>query len=105
MAVDWPDVGELKQLLDIESADWDGEGGPDGPSRLSRLLAAAVAAVKEDVGDWDEESDAPDAPLAQAALVMGFMLAQKPLAGEARLRRDPVYASLLAGRRRRFAVS
>ena len=53
--IDWPQLDELKQVLDVESDDWDGsEDSGDGPTRLTSLLQTAIAKVKQDVGNWDE---------------------------------------------------
>lgn len=106
MAVQWPELDELKQVLDVVSDDWDGlEDEYDlGPTRLERLRLAAIAKVKQDVGLWDEYVDEPDEMLAQAALRMMELLALKPeLAAQAS--GDPTYMRLLAGHRRRFAIA
>lgn len=97
----WPELDELKQLLDITSLDWDGDLDE---TRLTRLLAAAIAQVKTDVGDWDELVDVPDAALAQAALRKAELLAQRPdSAGN--VANDPVYRNLILGHRRRFGTA
>lgn len=97
----WPELDELKQVLDVESSDWDGDY--DG-TRLTRLLAAAIAKVKADVGLWVEDDDEPDDNLAQAALRMGELLALRPEAA-AQAASDPTYQRLLYGHRRQFGVS
>lgn len=106
MAVQWPELDELKQVLNVTSDDWDGlEDDYDlGPTRLTRLLAAAIAKVKQDVALWDEYVDEPDEMLAQAALRMAELLALKPELAAATIT-DPTYMRLLAGHRRRFALA
>ncbi len=99
----WPELDELKQVLDVTSDDWDGDGYED-LTRLSRLLAAAIARVKIDVGHWDEYEDEPDDALAQAALRMAELMALRPEAAEAALA-DPTYARLLKGHRRVFGIA
>ena len=101
----WPDLDELKQLLDITSEDWDGEAEDYGETtRLSRLLESAIAKVKADVGDWDDDVDVPDARLAQAALRMAELLALKPELAAGTVT-DPTYRRLLFGHRRRFGFA
>ena len=114
--IDWPQLDELKQVLDAdpESTAWDGsEDSGEGLTRLSRLLEAAVAKVKQDVGAWDEYEDMPDARLAQAALRLAELMALKPevaaaVAGTGRgaagIVSDPTYQSLLSGHRRTFGI-
>lgn len=104
--LDWPKLDELKQVLDVESVDWDGEidGYGDGPTRLTRLLAAAIAKVKADVGAWDEYTDVPDESLSQAALRMAELMALRPEAA-AGVVSDPTYQRLLTGHRRSFGIA
>lgn len=93
--VAWPDADELKQVLNVDSDDWD--------TTLDRVLAAAIARVKQDVGDWDEDVDVPNESLAQAALRMGELISLRPEAAiEANA--DPTYDRLLFGHRRTFGV-
>jgi len=112
MAV-WPELDELKQVLDVESTDWDGDY--DG-TRLTRLLAASIEAVKATVGDWDEYTDEPDDNLAQAALRLAELLALKPelaasvtngqgVRAASFTSADPTLAMLLFGHRRTFGVA
>lgn len=98
----WPELDELKQVLDVTSTDWDGDY--DG-TRLTRLLAAAIERVKHDVGSWDEYVDEPDDSLAQAALRMAELMALKPELAAAVGFRDPTYDRLLYGRRKSFGVA
>lgn len=103
--IEWPDVQELKQVLDISGDEWDGEpvsGGSE--TRLTRLLSAAIEKVKLDVGEWDEGSDVPDANLSQAALRMAELMALRPEAAVDTLR-DPTYQRLLFGHRRSFGIA
>lgn len=98
----WPELDELKQVLDVTSTEWDGDY--DG-TRLTRLLAAAIEKVKSDVGDWDDYADVPDDNLSQAALRMAELIALKPeLAVQVGVN-DPTYNRLLFGHRRAFGVA
>ena len=101
----WPELDELKQVLDVTSTDWDGGSVSGGDtSRLTRLLSAAIDKVKADVGGWDDLVDVPDDSLAQAALRMGELLALRPEAA-AQAVSDPTYQRLLYGHRRTFGVA
>lgn len=102
----WPELDELKQVLDVTSDDWDGlpDSGTE-ETRLSRLLATAIAHVKADVGDWDEDVDVPDANLSQAALRMAELIALKPEIAAQVGSADPTYNRLLFGHRRTFGLS
>lgn len=107
IAVDWPELDELKQMLDTgPTTDWDGvETSGELATRLTRLLEAAIDIVKDDVGDWDDDADFPDARLAQAALQMAVLMAQKPGMNAGLLRKDPTYSTLMVGKHRTFGVS
>lgn len=103
---DWPEADELKQVLNVDSDDWQ--------TTLERVRLAAIARVKSDVGQWDELTDEPDENLAQAALRMAELISERPglLAGGFRstsnftdLSDDPTYRSLLVGRRRSFGIA
>jgi hypothetical protein len=95
---DWPDADELKQVLDLND-------DPDNWTvTIDRILSAAIARVKLDVGVWDELVDEPDEALAQAALRMGELIAERPAASQSGTD-DPTYWRLMYGHRRRFAVS
>ncbi len=103
--IEWPELDEVKQVLDITSDDWDGEETSGGSiTRLTRLLDAAIAKVKQDTGNWDEETDMPDAMLSQACLRMCELLALRPDAAVESVS-DPTYLRLLAGHRLRFSFS
>jgi hypothetical protein len=93
----WPDADELRQVLDVESDDWD--------EMLDRVLAAAILKVKNDVGHWDEYEDEPDDSLAQAALRMGELMGTRPGTDEKELATDPTYSTLLSGHRRVFGIA
>jgi len=99
---DWPDSEEVKQVLDVTSDDWD--------PTLERVRLAAIDKVKRDVGKWDELTDEPDDMLAQAALRMAELIAERPTgipSGQiawAGLSKDPTYATLLSGHRRSFGI-
>lgn len=95
---DWPDADELKQVLDLND-------DPDNWSTtIDRILAASIARVKLDVGEWDEMTDEPDDALAQAALRMGELVAQRAEASTTGTD-DPTYWRLLYGHRKRFALA
>jgi len=103
--VEWPKLDELKQVLDITSDDWDGDGaGYDEDTRLARLIQAAIDKVKEDVGNWDEGVDEPDSRLSQAALRMAELMALRPELS-ADTAKDPTYLRLLKGHRRTFGMA
>jgi len=93
---EWPEVDELKKLLDVSEDDFD--------HQLDRNLDAAIEQVKKDVGDWDEATDEPDASLAQAALLLAIRIAKAPSVAPATLVHDVDYGRLLKGHRRRFSV-
>ena len=108
--IDWPQLDELKQVLDVESDDWDGsEDSGDGPTRLTSLLQTAIAKVKQDVGAWDEYEDEPDVSLQRAALRLAELMALKPevLAAVTRgaIVGDPAYQAFLYGHRRVFGIA
>jgi hypothetical protein len=98
----WPELDELKQVLDVTSSDWDGDYDA---TRLTRLLAAAIEKVKEDVGGWDDYVDLPDDNLAQAALRMAELLALKPEISAQLGTNDPTYQRLIYGHRRTFGFA
>jgi hypothetical protein len=90
----WPTAAELKQRLNIDSADWD--------DHMDRLIAAGIAWVKVKVGDWNEDTDEPDSTLAQAALERAV---EQATTGEALAGNPPRKSeSLLYGYRRRFGI-
>lgn len=102
---DWPDAAELKQVLNVDSDDWE--------TTLGRVLSAAIKKVKRDVGSWDEDVDEPDDNLSEAALRMAELMSERPNGtpigrfGSARiagLASDPTYQSLLTGHRRTFGI-
>lgn len=93
---DWPDVDELKQILDVTSADFD--------PHLEGLMDAGIARVKRDVGSWDEDADEPDEQLAKAAL-RAAVLMQVNGADGSEVGADPRYQSLIKGHRREFGIA
>lgn len=94
---DWPDTDELAQVVNVENvADWQ--------TTLDRVMASAISVVKSVRGDWDDNVDAPDDNLAQAALRMGELLAERPAELESHLR-DATFQALMTGKRRRFGIS
>lgn len=94
---DWPDADELKQVLNLDPE------GDNWATTVDRILAAAIYRVKQDVGEWDDVTDEPDDSLAQAALRMGELIAERP--SEEAGTRDPTYWRLLMGHRKRFALA
>ena len=100
----WPELDELKQLLDITSEDWDGEDDYGETTRLSRLLEAAIAYVQFRIGDWDEDEDIPSSSQSQAALRMAELLAQRPEPTPQAVH-DRTFERLLLGSRRKFGVA
>lgn len=97
MAAAWPDLAELKQRLNVESDDWDGD---EDDSRLSRILAAAITKTKQRVGDWVEGLDQPNEAIAQSALELAVEEAQTgPVPAG-----TPKSIALLYGQRRRFGI-
>ena len=94
---DWPEAAELEKFLDLSNdpASW--------TDQVERIMSAAIAQVKADVGVWDELTDEPDEALAQAALRMGELLAERPTATDNG--NDPTYQRLIKGHHRRFAIA
>jgi hypothetical protein len=92
-AVDWPDLDELKRVLDVEGSDWD--------DHLEIQLTAAIDKVKADVGDWDDATDTPTPNLTKAALRAAVLL-QANAADPQLVDTDEVYAGHLKGARRVF---
>jgi hypothetical protein len=99
---EWPQLDELKQVLDVTSDDWDGDY--DG-TRLTRLLASAIEHVKRRVGSWDEYTDVPDDNLAAAALRAAQLMAPPQNRLPEAIDRDPIFNAHLYGQRRRFGLS
>jgi hypothetical protein len=93
---DWPDVDELKQVLNIDTDAWD--------VTVDRVRSAAIAKVKRDVGRWDELTDEPDDQLAQAALRMAELISERPGTPVTHLTKDPAYVALMGGHRRSFGI-
>lgn len=97
---DWPDADELKQVLNVDSDDWD--------TTLDGVLAAAIAKVKQDRGSWDEDVDVPDDALSRAALRMAELMSERPENRQpkrwAALGSDPAYQTYMTGHRRTFGI-
>lgn len=105
-AVDWPDLDELKAVLNVEGEDWN--------DHLSGLLAAAIEKVKDDVGSWDESTDSPDSRLAKAALRAAALMQTNAVVSSQTdtghsineaVDLDPVYTANLKGHRRTFGFN
>lgn len=105
-AVDWPDLVELKAVLDVTGSDWD--------DHLQGLIDAAIEKVKSDVGSWDESTDTPNVRLAKAALRAAALMqtnAASTLQLEANhsiheaVDGDPIYSAYLKGQRRTFGFA
>lgn len=96
----WPELDELKQVLNVDSHDWDGD---QDDTRLTAVLAAAIAKVKRDIGTWDEYEDEPTDSQGRAALRMAELMALRPESAE-NAGKDPVYRLHLQGSRKKFAV-
>lgn len=109
---DWPDLDELKQLLDITSEDWDGDAND---TRLTRVLASAIDRTKAEVAGsveaFDDVITDPSDSVAQAALRLAELIATRPDANVSRagsdrvLLQDPTYLRLLKGSRRSFGIA
>jgi len=104
----WPELDELKQVLDVESDStvWDGDG--DG-TRLTALLEAAIEHVKQESG---QDTDTPSYSLSRAALRLAELMALKPEvaaavsgAGASSFIADPAYQAFLFGERRAFGFA
>jgi hypothetical protein len=93
VAVAWPTTAELKQRLDITSADWD--------DQLDRVLATAIEETKARIGNWVEDYDSPDAAVSQSALELAVEMAQTGEAVSLQLSKS---RHLLYGKRRRFGI-
>src|SRR6187455_9441 len=105
----WPELDELKQVLDADpdSTVWDGDY--DG-TRLTALLAAAIEHVKQETG---QDTEIPSDGLARAALRLAEMMALKPEVaaavagtgrGSASFISDPAYQAYIFGQRRVFGI-
>lgn len=96
---DWPDVDELKQVLNVDT------DADNWSTTLDRVLNSAIARVKSDVGSWDDATDEPDDSLAQAALRMAELIALRPETAASVGDNDPTYRRLLFGHRKRFGFA
>jgi hypothetical protein len=107
----WPELDELKQVLDSdpEFSGWDGDSGEEAGTRLTALLNAAIEHVKQETQDTEE----PSYGLRQAALRLAELMALKPEVaaavsgtgrGFATFTGDPAYQAYLFGERRAFGI-
>lgn len=111
---DWPELDELKQILDIEDDTevWDGDSND---TRLTRVLASAIDRTKAEVAGSVERFDdiftEPSDSVAQASLRLAELIATRPDANVSRagsdriLLQDPTYLRLLKGSRRSFGMA
>lgn len=108
---EWPDLGELKQLLDIntdasDESSWDGD---DDGSRLTRVLSSAIDQTKVRIAGTVDAYDAaftePTSAHAQGALRLAELIATRPTATPASLMSDPTFRASLYGSRRRFGIA
>lgn len=95
----WPTLAELRRVLDVD---------PNSTTHdvtLQRVLDSAIEETKNRVGTWDDLlDDPPNAKLAQHALRMAELLALRPESAVTTIT-DPTLDRLIAGNRRRFAIS
>jgi hypothetical protein len=102
---DWPELVELKQLLDITSEDWDGDSDD---TRLTRVLASAIDRIKAEVAGsvdyFDEIILEPSDSVAHAALRLAELIATRPDSVPTGLG-DPTILRLLKGSRRSFGIA
>jgi hypothetical protein len=99
----WPELDELKQVLDVTSEEWDGD---DDDTRLTALLLAAISHVKQ-IG---QDTETPSDSLGRAALRLAELMALRPEVAAALTRggtsfiADPAYNAFLFGERRTFGI-
>lgn len=93
MALAWPDVDELKQLLDVTSNDFD--------DHLTSLLESGIDIVQDDCGLGDEGDPATEGQR-QAALRAAVVMRTNGPESESRVHQDGRYQSHLYGTRKRF---
>ena len=109
----WPEIDELKQLLDVpaDNVDWDGTASG---THFTRLLSAAIDRTKREIAGtevaYDDLYEEPTDTHAQIALRMAELLATRPdSSASARLdpilRGDPTLRRLMLGQRRVFGVA
>ena len=102
----WPELDELKQVLDSDP-DFDGWDGDTDGTRLTALLNAAIEHVQQET---QQDTDTPSYGLRQAALRLAELMALKPevaaaiRAGVATFTGDPAYQAYLFGERRSFGI-
>lgn len=105
----WPELDELKQVLDVDP-DLDVWDGDDDGTRLTALLNAAIQHVKDESG---QDTETPSYSLARAALRLAELMALKPEVaaavadtgrGAASFTSDPSYQAFMFGQRRSFGI-
>ena len=100
----WPELAELKQVLDVTSEDWDGD---DDETLLTALLLAAISHVKQESG---QDTETPSDSLGRAALRLAELMALRPEVAAAISRggtsfiADPAYNAFMFGERRAFGI-
>jgi hypothetical protein len=108
---DWPELAELKQVLNVDSSAWDGDSDN---TRLTRLLASAIDLTKAHIAGTADAYDVlytdPTDRHAQAALRMAELLAERSTTDttvrvNTIVREDPTLNRLLFGQRQRFGVA
>lgn len=101
----WPELDELKQVLDVTSEEWDGDD--EGATRLTALLLAAIEHVKQESA---QDTETPSYSLSRAALRLAELMALRPEVAAAISRggtsfiADPAYNAFLFGERRSFGI-
>lgn len=107
---DWPDVDELKQVLDITSDDWDGEPVSDGsPTRLRATLDAAIEYVQVRAEGTvaafeDKYPDGPPNSLGRAALRAAILMSLTP-GDPTNVRQDAAFNRFMSGYRHDFGIA
>lgn len=93
----WPTLTDFKQMVDLptDSTDFD--------THATLQLNAGIAFVKDQTGAWNDDVDQPDSNLSAAALRASFLFSLK--VAPPAIATDPVFMSLMAGRRRRFSIA
>jgi hypothetical protein len=103
---DWPTLDELKQLLDITSEDWDGDGDD---TRLTRVLASAIDLTKVEISGsaviFDDIITDPTDAQAQACLRLAELIATRPDGTAITPTEDLTFRRLLKGSRRAFGIA
>lgn len=93
----WPTLAEFKTLVDLDP------DASDFDTIAQTQLNAGIALVIDQTGTWDEDVDEPDDNLVGAALRAAYLLSLKE--SPASIVTDQVFATFMAGRRRRFSIA